>query len=918
MIENDNNFTINFSTLLAVLVFLWLSTGLTALDPEKPLQYYQLDEWQISHGLPHNWIITIAQTPDGYLWIGTYSGLVKFDGARFEMIEKIGDVDITNRSILNLYVDQQGTLWIGTRFGLGRYKNDEFRVFNKSDGLSDEDIGCITEDMHGDLWLGTGHGVLNRLKNGKFTEFNPIDESGRQRISAILEDSSGNLWISAVQAGLFHGKDGVFAKYDFHIKDLDDYSVYSLYEDRQGAIWVGTNKGLIRILDKTARIYTQKNGLAANIISKILEDSDGNLWIATGIGINRLRKDRWGKIKFEYCLTNHIIRCLFEDREKSLWIGTEDDGLKRLRDSTFRTIYSGTGLPRAWFSLYKALNGDTLIGSHTGGLYKFNNGKANLLLSLGGSREMGINAIEHDSRGNLLIGTGKGLFKIKGRKAVKYNFNDKHDLWGNSIRVIYRDSRNILWIGTLNGLKRYANGVYKTYSTKNGLSGNIINSIVEDRKHNLWVGTTKGIDILENHRPDTLSQKKYFTGTFITCIYEDKRESEVFWIGAFYKGLVRLKNGHSLLYTKEDGLPGKFIFQILEDGRGNLWMSSDKGVIKACKRSLNEFVHGSGDKINCRLYGISDGMKTNQCSFGTKNSIIKTRTGELWFSTRKGIAAVHPGKLKINKTPPPILIKKIRFNYESVSRNLSGSVFKGIIDIRFTFTAPTFISPEKTIFKFKLEGYDDQWRFINAFQEREAVYKHLPMGRYSFKVSACNNDRIWNKNPASFDFTLKSYFYQTLFFKIAALLFFIFILAVFYYAYRKNQELKRLREKYKHSNLDRENAEIYKQRLLYLLEVEKVYLDENVTLPSLSRKLSISPRNLSQVINEQLNMNFCDLINVYRIEAAKRILSEPKQKNFSVMEIAFQVGFNSKASFYRAFRKHTGMTPSQYREKLKK
>lgn len=917
MKKNETDFTINLAALFLLLLFFLFSLQLTALDPNKALHHYQLDEWQLSSGIPHNWITAVTQTADGYLWVGTYSGLAKFDGAQFEIIEKIENEDLTDRSIFSLYADKQGTLWIGTRFGLVRYKDEDFNIFNKTDGLSCEKINCIKEDMHGDLWTGTWDGDLNCLKNGKFIVFNTANGLGRRAISSILEDRRGNLWIGANVGGLFKGQRGKFVKHD--IKGLDNYSVFSLCEDSTGTLWVGTNRGLTRIKDKTCTIYTPGDGLANYNIPVIFEDSDGNLWVGTGNGINRIKVKQSGKITFEHYLAGHIILCFFEDREKNLWIGTEDDGLKRLKDSTFKTLYREEGIPGSGSSLYEARDGDIRIGSHIGWLYRFNNGTANVLLRLGLSRDMRIQAIEQDFNDNLWLGTPRGLFKVKGGKAVQYtlNGNSSDPLLSNFIRVIYQDNRNVLWIGTLNGLKSYYNGVTKTFTTREGLSDNSVISIIEDKNHNLWVGTEKGIDILENGKWDTLSQIKYVTGTFITGVYEDKSDHNVFWIGALYKGLVRLKNRLPVFYTKKDGFPSKFIYQILEDDYGNLWMSSDNGIIKVSKGVLNEFADGSIEKINCSLYGISDGMNTNQCSFGTRNSIIKTQSGEFWFSTRKGIAVVHPGKIKINKNPPPIIIKKVLFNFDAISKKLSGTVFKGITDIRFNFTAPTFVAPKKIKFKFKLEGYDKEWTIINASQERTTAYKHLPFGFYSFKVSACNNDQIWNKNAASFDFTLKPYFYQTLLFKIISLLLVVFILAVFSYAYSKRRELKKLREKYKNSTLDRENAETYKKKLLYLLEVEKVYLDEDVSLQSLSTKLSISTRNLSQVINEQLNMNFCDLINVYRIEEAKRIFSASGKNNYSIMEIAFQVGFNSKASFYRAFRKHSGMTPSQYREKLK-
>ena len=917
MKEIENDSSINLAALFLLPVFFLFSFQLFALDPNKPLYHYQLDEWQLSHGIPHNWISAIAQTPDGYLWVGTYSGLAKYDGARFEIIEKIENEDLTERSILSLYTDKQGTLWIGTRFGLVRYKDEAFKIFNKTDGMSSEDIDCIIEDMHSDLWIGTGDGDLNCLKNGKFTVFNRANRLGRRAVSSMLEDHRGNLWIGAYFGGLFKGQRGKFVQYD--IKGLDNYSVFSLCQDSAGTLWVGTNRGLTGIKDKTVTHYTPADGLGNVNVPAIFEDSDGSLWVATGNGINRIRKKQPGKITFEHYLAGHIILCIFEDREKSLWIGTEDDGLKRLNDSTFKTLYREAGIPGSRTSLYETGNGDTWIGSHVGGLFKFKNGRANLLFRLGLSRDMGIHAVEQDLDDNLWLGTPRGLFMVKGKNTVKVTFNDSRGdhLLSNAIRVIYRDSRNVLWIGTANGLKSYYQGSFKTYTTADGLSDNQIRSIIEDRNHNLWIGTFNGIDILEKGKGNDGVQKRYLTGTIITGVYEDKTDNDVFWIGATYKGLVRLKNGHPVFYTKKHGFPSKFIFQILEDDYGNLWMSCDNGIIKANKGVLNEFAAGTIDKINCTLYGISDGMNTNQCSYGTRNSIIKTQSGEFWFSTRKGVAVVHPGKIKINKNPPPIVIKKVLFNFAPIAKNLSGSVFKGITDIRFNFTAPTFIAPEKIKFKYKLEGYDQDWTMINALQERTAVYKHLPFGFYSFKVSACNSDQIRNKNAASFEFTLGPYFYQTLLFKIAALLFVVFILAVFYYAYTRYRELKKLREKYKNSTLDRENAETYKKKLLYLLEVEKVYLDEEVSLKSLSTKLSISTRNLSQVINEQLNMNFCDMINVYRIEEAKRILSGAGQNDYSIMGIAFQVGFNSKASFYRAFRKHTGMTPSQYREKLK-
>jgi AraC-like DNA-binding protein len=355
----------------------------------------------------------------------------------------------------------------------------------------------------------------------------------------------------------------------------------------------------------------------------------------------------------------------------------------------------------------------------------------------------------------------------------------------------------------------------------------------------------------------------------------------------------------------------------VEDDRGNFWMSSDSGVLKVAKNDLNEAAENNTGKINCITFGLSDGMRSIECSRSPVNSAILTRSGELWFATKNGISVIDPAKIRINKLPPTVIIEQFLVN----DRALSAEPREGTVtikgdkanDVLFDFTATTFISPEKVRFKYRLNGYDGDWLYPESGLQRQAHYANLPPGNYTFEVTACNSDGVWNKPGDSLVFKIKSGFFKTIFFKVLVIFILLTAGPAIYFLYKKN--FFRQEEKYKSSHLDPERTEEYLRKLLYLLEMEKVYRDENISLQLLSEKSGIQPHYLSQIINEKMNKNFITLINGYRVIEAKKRLVDPKDGHQSILGIAFDVGFNSKAAFNRAFKKHTGMTPSEYKKK---
>ena len=897
-----------------VILFLsLLPLPLVSLDPGKAIDQYIMDEWKIADGLPANTIRAITQTAEGFLWLGVGNNFVlaRFDGITFKVYKNESNPGIKTSTIYDFFLDKKGKLWIGTSGGLTRFhpQHADFKTFSLKDGIKGNGMYSICQDMKGNLWISSDDGYLNRYSNDTFTAFNASVGIENNLVSSILEDNKGTLWLGTAESGLLKYQYGKLVKHTF--KGIDNhYSVICLFEDTKGILWIGTKKGLIKIDHHTPTLYTTRKGLSNNYITNIIEDQNGSLWVGTLNGINRLKKGLNNKSIIEKYLENNLITSIFEDREKNLWIGTNGSGLKRLKDSEVKTYTTADGLNNDFLlSLYEDTNGDIWTGSFVG-VNRFN-GKT--FVKFDPVPDHVITAINEDREGNIWIGTyGKGVVRVSGNETRTYTEND--GCRGNYVISIHCDSKNRTWFGTDKGLILYQHGHFKTVTFPGGLLSNIITFMYPDEYQNIWVGTFDGLRVLslKEKKVNTKHAKGYLKGTRITSIYENP--SGVFWVGTNGEGLKRIRitpDGVEIFsYRIEQGLISNKIYKILEDEDERLWMSSDLGIIKVSRKELEDLQKENIPEINCVLYGVSDGMKNPECIY----SAIKTRDNELWFATKKGIAVFSPRKMKVNKSPPPVIIEKIIVDRQSVPKNQDNPSFRGVNNIEFHFTAPTFIVPGKVTFKTRLEGYDNQWHLVSPGQKRIAGYSNLPSGEYRFNVTAGSRDGIWNNTGDSFSFSIKRYFYQGSFFKISIFLSPLLIGIVLVYFLGKHPLLKKFRRKYKTSNLDPGKAEKYLKKLLYVIEVEKVYRDEDLSLQSLAEKLSIPPRELSQVINEGLDMNYSNFINSYRIEEAKNLLFSPGENHYSILDIAYEVGFNSKAVFNRAFKKFTGMTPSQFRK----
>ncbi|MCP5105855.1 MAG: hypothetical protein GY950_20880, partial [bacterium] len=677
-----------------------------ALDPQKKMTQYVHDVWGLEKGLPQNTVEAIIQTRDGYLWLGTLEGLVRFDGVHFKVFDKRTVEQILDNRIKSLYEDRKGNLWVGTNGGgltCLNSKDGKFTTYTKKQGLSSNRIRTIYEDRQGSLWIGTEGGGLNRMKDGKFTRYSTKEGLAKYEVMAICEDRAGRLWIGTAGGGLNRMKDGKFTRYSTK-EGLSNDNVMDICEDCQGDLWIGTRGGGVNRLSRlapdkgefTITRYTTKEGLANNIVRSIYQDREGCLWIGTKGGLNRMdcldshKKD--GKFTFNVTayttkegLSNNMIRSLYEDREGSLWIGTDGGGLNRLKDGKFTTYTTKQGLSdNLVWSIHEDRKGSLWIGTIGGGLNcldrrESKQGKFTFTITAYTTKEglsnNVVRTIYEDREGSLWIGTGGGgLNRLDRRDSRKKNgkfifevtaYSTEDGLTSKFIRCIFVDRGGTLWVGTYGGgLNRLDSKKEKftAYTTKEGLSSDLVLSINEDRKGNLWIGTEGGLHYLDradsrDEKFTVYTTKEGLSNNVVRSLYLDQ-EGDL-WIGTYGGGLNRMKDGKFTGFTTKEGLFDDTVHQVLEDDRGNLWMGCNKGVFRVSKKELNDFADGKISGIHCVSYDEKDGMASRECNGVSQPSGWKSRDGKLWFPTVKGVVMIDPNNINLNRLPPPVKIEAI-------------------------------------------------------------------------------------------------------------------------------------------------------------------------------------------------------------------------------------------------------------------
>ena len=771
---------------LTVLAGAWLFFGFgfrLAADTSEA-QQYNSRTWNTGEGLPSNSVQAIAQTSDGYLWIGTREGLARFDGVQFTVFNSKNTPQIKNSSINALYSDRQGSLWIGSDGGgLICLNNGNFTLYTKTNGLAGDVVKSIYEGPDDSKWIGTSTG-MSRFKDGKFVNYTRLYFTHKPSlissfINSICGDREGNLWV-ATSGGLNRLKDesvDLFTTAD----GLPNNTLRTVFEDREGRLWIGTTYGIAQYEHNSFHSYNVHNGLSDNFVTSICEDRDGNIWVGTYGGLSRYVNG-----VFFTQLNNEgepfdQVNAVFEDREGSIWVASKE-GLIQLSPKQFVAYTRRQGLSHNnVMSVLEGRDGSLWTGTWGGGLNRFKDGKFATVDSTRGVNASQILATCQARDGSIWAGAeyDGGLYHLKDGKVAR--FTSKQGLVGAGIKVLCEDTNGALWIGTGRGLNCFKNDQFTTYTTTNShLPGNMIRAIREDHAGRLWIGTDGGLCHWENGDFINESTNQGLSDPVINALYED-RESNL-WVGTDSGGLNCLDGRRSIAFTTRQGLYSDRILEIVEDNHGWLWMTCYKGIFRVQKKNLDDLAAGRVDSLTCIVYGKADGMESAQCNGVAKPAAWKAQDGRLWFPTTKGLVVTDPNR-KLNEVPPPLLINEIFADRKKIDREKSSRadssdpvskaspeliVPPGSGELEFHYTTLSFLSPDRDRFRYKLEGVDSSW--VDAGTHRIAHYNNIYPGRYRFLVQAANNDGIWNDTGTAVTVILRPHFWQSQFFIIPAVL----------------------------------------------------------------------------------------------------------------------------------------------------
>jgi ligand-binding sensor domain-containing protein/signal transduction histidine kinase len=748
---------------------LWLLLWIASWQGAMGMPNCQLDVWQTDEGLPQSTVTSIVQTRDGYLWLGTQNGLVRFDGVHFKVFNENNTPAIKNNRMAQLFEDRQGTLWVSGEQGeLLSLRNGRFTSYEMpSKGTPFNYARKIRDDAQGNLWVVSCEWQLIRLGDGGFAV--PSDSWNLEGLqcAALAADPSGRVWVET-EKELAVWQNGKFQRLwsetnegNFHV---------DLATSRSGGVWVAANRRLRKF--ESGHWVTDLGAYAWGNwpIYDLYEDRHNRLWVAT-MGSGLFRYDADGTVLHlgkKDGLPTDFVRCVIEDREGNMWVGTESGGLCRLRSATFQSLGVHQGLSSDQVtSVCESTDGSFWIAMDGEGLdHLLSDGKVNHYGPGQGVMNGHVWSVLQDRQGMVWAGTWSGLYRRH-----EDGFADLSDgvKIGWPVFALFEDNQAGLWLGQqgFGALTRLAGNEPSLIRIPGSSSSLDVRVMVQDSADNLWVGTES--DGLYRRLKGQWIHYGKKEGMASDTVWSLCAQSDgTLWIGTCGGGLSRWRDGLITTWTTKNGLVNDVICQILEDGKGNLWLGSYGGVFRVSKEQL---VHSTGDgkAVECVSYAKTDGLPSLECVGGFQPSGLRSRDGRLWFPTVKGLAIVNPDTVPYNPLPPPVLIDGVVVGGTTLlpqgnavgSETLEGQlkVPPGKQHLELQYTALSLTDPKKVRFRYKLEGLESTWNEAEA--KRTADYSYIPPGRYEFHVIACNNDGVWNNEGVSLAVTVMPYFWQT-------------------------------------------------------------------------------------------------------------------------------------------------------------
>jgi signal transduction histidine kinase/ligand-binding sensor domain-containing protein len=744
------------------------------LNPSLEINQYAHTSWTARDGYSLGAVFAMAQTSDGYLWLGSEFGLFRFDGVRFMPWQPPAGQQLPDKPY-SLLVTADGTLWIGTFAGLVSWNGDKLTQYPEVGGLF---VTSLLEDREGTVWAGmlggspgTPTGRLCAIRSGR-AQCYLEDGAFGSFVWSLAEDSSGVLWAGA-ESGLWRWKPGASKRYAMPGRRLGDmtktddgrlllgvsgaglrqivgdkveeYSIHrpvnrnvllpdrevdsnKLLRDRDGGLWIGTHEhGLIHVQQGRTDVFTKSDGLSGDTSCSIFEDREGNVWFASTRGLDRFQELPVINISKQQGLSSDNTHSVIAATDGSVWIGTQH-GLTRWKAGRFTVFRKSSGLPDdETQSLYQDYRGRLWVFTKHGLAY-FEDGR---FVAISGVPSEEVYSITGDRAGNLWLSGNKGLSHLRDGRLVE------HFQWSalgrrQQAKVILADQGG-LWLSFWldGGVLYFKDGqVRASYTPADGLGKGHVPGLRLDAGGALWAATEEG-------------------------------------------GLSRIKDGRISTLTNRNGLPCDTVHWTIEDDDRSLWLYTSCGLVRIARTELDAWVADPQRRIETTVWDSSDGVRLGAVATSFNPPVTKSTDGKLWF-LGEGVQLVDPHHLPVNQIPPPVYIEQITADRRTYDAAQGLRLPALVRDLAIDYVALSFVAPEQVKYRYKLEGYDDEWQ--EAGNRRQAIYTNLPPRAYRFRVMASNNSGVWNEEGALLDFSIAPAFYQTAWFRLAILVLFLVLL----------------------------------------------------------------------------------------------------------------------------------------------
>lgn len=739
---------------------------------------YLLRTWGTEHGLPENSATAIVQTRDGYLWFGTFNGLVRFNGDQFTVFNPANTPQLPSAGIVNLHADQRDRLWVSTYAGLVLKDGTQWRTLGTNEGWPGNPVRSFTERKNGDLLMTTFDGQVLTVEHDRPTELPPPPgEPGQGYLGTV--DESGQWWLAQNRfVGFWNGQQWIPVRIP---SPPVGRSAVACATARDGGVWIYIAKQLLKFRGGSETSRFSLPGLKGGIWSMV-EDSRTNLWICSyDSGLFQVTPG--GELRHWTTTTGlgtSATRVVFEDRERNLWIGTSGDGLRQLTRQRFFKVGSGSSGFRAR-SVSPARDGSMWIAYYDAGLFRQDEAGIAQVLVPGPTNAgtYGLSVLE-DRAGRLWYGDLDCCWWRRGQD--RFEKVPLQPSAGAHVSALFEDSKGQIWIGTRAGAVVYDGTGFQPLEPETGLPRGEIAGFGEHQTGVLWVAGSAGVFRREQDQFIAVRGADGQPLLGVLCLKADVDGS--MWMGTRAAGLIRWRNGKLDRIGAEHGLPDCEVRGLIEDEQGYFWMASNRGIVRASRKQLHAVADGAVPKLEVQLLDQHDGLPGPEC-FTAQPNCARDASGKLWFATQKGVAVIDPVAFRLNSPPPPVHVEQLNYHVRTTTFNAKEGPSAGVLKggevrlnapfslplrlppgangLELEFAALSFTAPEKARFQYQFDGNSSDWK--DAGNDRLIRFHLLPPGDYVFRVRAANNDGVWNEAGTSLAFSVLPFFWQTRWFR---------------------------------------------------------------------------------------------------------------------------------------------------------